>query len=199
MREDDRDLSDEERRALRALAEGPEPPPALEAATMRRLAEAGLISEARLVSARVRTPGWGPRLAAAAAALVLFGLGLAVGTRRAAAPHAAVPETPRFVLLLYDAPDENALTDAQMEARVDEYRNWARGVRASGREIAGEKLEPEARFVEPGPPVGAGAGWPLGGYFVITARDLDAAVDVARSCPHLRHGGRVEVRAIART
>ena len=86
-----------------------------------------------------------------------------------------------------------------MEARVEEYRNWARGVRASGREIAGEKLEPEARFVEPGPSEGAGAGWPLGGYFVITARDLDAAVGVARSCPHLRHGGRVEVRAIART
>jgi hypothetical protein len=188
MREDDRDLSDEERRALRALAGGPEPPPALEAATVRRLAQEGLVTAHR--------PGWGMRLAAAAAAVALFGLGLAVGARRAA-PHAAVPGAPRFVLLLYDAPDERALTDGQMQARVEEYRNWARDVRASGREIAGEKLEPDARPL--GPSEGAGAGWPLGGYFVITARDLDAAVDVARSCPHLRHGGRVEVRAIART
>ena len=40
-------------------------------------------------------------------------------------------ETPRFVLLLYDAPDEKALTDAQMEGRVEEYRNWARAAVSS--------------------------------------------------------------------
>jgi hypothetical protein len=188
MSEEDRDLSAEERRALRALADGPEPPPALEAATVRLLAKAGLIGS--------RRPEWRMHLAAAAAALVLFGLGLAVGARRAA-PGAAVSGAPRFVLLLYDAPDEKALTAALMEARVAEYRNWARGVRASGREISGEKLEPEARPL--GPPEGAGTGWPLGGYFVISARDLDAAVAVALTCPHVKHGGRIEVRALAHT
>jgi hypothetical protein len=187
--EDGRDWSGEERRALGALAEGPEPPAALEDATVRRLAEAGLLGR--------RRAGWRVRLAAAAAALALFALGVAVGSRRGSPGTTPASGTPRFVLLLYDAPDEKALTDAQMEARVAEYRSWARGVRASGREIAGEKLEPQALPL--GPPEGAGTGWPLGGYFVISAKDLDAAVDVARSCPHLKHGGRVEVRAIART
>jgi len=33
----------------------------------------------------------------------------------------------------------------------------------------------------------------LAGYVVINAADLDAAVEVARGCPGLRHGGGVEV------
>ncbi len=115
---------------------------------------------------------------------------------------------PRFVLFLYDAPDERELTEAQMGARIDEYRSWARGVRASGRQIAGEKLQPEVRFVGPGPPDSSSpspspsasvSGWPLGGYFVISAPDMEAAIAVAKTCPNVKHGGRVEVRPIART
>ena len=42
--------------------------------------------------------------------------------------------------------------------------------------------------------VGAGpADTNLGGYSLIRASSLDAAVDVARGCPILRHGGAVEV------
>lgn len=190
MKTDEPDLGDAERRALRGLADGPEPPAALEAATVTRLSEAGL------VAARRRSVGRS-RLLAAAAAVVLFSLGVAVGLRRGAPnPNAAASALPRFALFLYDTPDEKALTDAQMQTRVDEYRNWARGVRAAGREIAGEKLRPEGRVL--GPP-DAVSGWPLGGYFVISAPDLDAAVAVARTCPHVKHGGRIEVRAIART
>ena len=37
----------------------------------------------------------------------------------------------------------------------------------------------------------------VSGFFVIEAKDLDAAIAVARTCPHLRHGGRITVRAIA--
>jgi hypothetical protein len=33
----------------------------------------------------------------------------------------------------------------------------------------------------------------LGGYVVITASDLDAAVELAKGCPGLDHGGGVEV------
>src|SRR5260370_40446217 len=42
--------------------------------------------------------------------------------------------------------------------------------------------------------VGAGpADTNLGGYSLIRATSLDAAVDMARGCPILRHGGAVEV------
>ena len=33
----------------------------------------------------------------------------------------------------------------------------------------------------------------LGGYSVIRADDLDAAMAIAKGCPHLEHGGGVEV------
>ncbi|HEY4230344.1 MAG TPA: YciI family protein [Thermoanaerobaculia bacterium] len=188
MKTDETDLTETEKRALRALAEGPEPPASLAVATRRRLSEAGLIGR----------PGWRTPLLAAVAALFLFALGLAAGLRfgSASAGPAAASPLPRFALFLYDAPDEKDLTDAQMQARVDEYRNWARGVRAAGLEIAGEKLEPEGRVL--GPPASSPA-WALGGYFVISAPDMNAAMAVAQSCPHVRHGGRIEVRAIART
>ncbi|HEY1252594.1 MAG TPA: YciI family protein [Thermoanaerobaculia bacterium] len=189
---DERDeLSHEERRALRDLwgTGSPEPPEALEAATLNRLGQEGLIAARR--GARP------PRLLAAAAGLLLFGLGLAAGARLRPQERAGEASAlPRFVLLLYDAPDEKTLTDAQMAARVSEYRDWARGVRGGGRDIAGEKLETGGTILGPS---GVVSGWPLGGYFVISARDLDAAVAVARTCPHVRHGGRVEVRPIART
>ena len=195
MKIDESDLAETEKRALRALAEGPEPPSSLAAATVGRLSGLGLLGKPGR-----RTPSRRTRLLAAAAGLFLFALGLAAGLRLGspAARPAAATTLPHFALFLYDAPDEKNLTDAQMQARVDEYRNWARGVRAEGREIAGEKLEPEGRFVGPGP-TASSPGWPLGGYFVISAPDMDAAVAVAQSCPHVKHGGRIEVRAIART
>ncbi len=36
----------------------------------------------------------------------------------------------------------------------------------------------------------------LTGFFIIEARDLDAAVEIARGCPALTHGERVVVRSI---
>lgn len=189
MSDRDDELTETERRALRALAEGPEPSAALEAATRERLRRAGELAGPRR-SGRVWLSA-----AAAAAGLALFVAGVVVGERRAG-PGGEAGGRPRFALFLYDAPDEESLDPAQMERRVEEYRAWARDLRAKGVAISGEKLEPEARRL---PPESGTAAWPLGGYFVISTRDLDAALEVARSCPHLRHGGRIEVRAIAHT
>ena len=66
--------------------------------------------------------------------------------------------------------------------RVDEYRGWARDLRAENVVIDGVKLK--------------SAPSPLSGYFMIRARDLDEAKRIAASCPHVRHGGTIEVREI---
>jgi hypothetical protein len=184
------DLTPEEKRALGALTAGPEPPPALEDAVVSRLAASGLIGKRR-------RPGmvWG---LAAAAGLALFALGVAVGSRRA--PESSAPKAPemtRYVLFLYDAPDETAIAAAEMAARVTEYRDWAIGLRKAGSDITGEKLAPEsldlgAAGAPPGP-------LPLGGYFVFSAKDPAAALAIARSCPHVRHGGRAALRPIEET
>jgi hypothetical protein len=37
----------------------------------------------------------------------------------------------------------------------------------------------------------------VAGYFVFEAKNLEDAVAIARSCPHVKHGGRITVRAVA--
>jgi hypothetical protein len=189
MTEDD-GLTPEETRALEALRSEAAPPPALEEATLARLRAEGLVR---------RRPRRGafPRILAAAAALALFAAGLAVGRRTILSNAASAADSaPRFVLFLYDAPEEPAMSDAQMQERVSEYRNWAIALRGRGATIHGEKLRrgPQERL---GPAESGEA--PLGGYFVISAKDWDAAMEVARSCPHLKHGGTIEVREIEKT
>jgi hypothetical protein len=69
------------------------------------------------------------------------------------------------------------------------------GIRRRGAEIHGEKLAPESRRIG----AAAAAEAPLGGYFIVEAKDWDAAMEIARSCPHLAHGGTIEVREIEKT
>lgn len=184
------ELTPEEKRALGALAAGPEPPPGLEEAVVARLHADGLIGRPRRAAV-----AWA---IAAAAGLALFALGVAVGARREPAGSSpAGPALGRYVLLLYDAPDERTLSPAEMSERVSEYRNWAIGLRQAGSDITGEKLAAEgldlgAAQAAPGP-------LPLGGYFVFSAKDPAAALEVARSCPHVRHGGRAALRPIEET
>jgi len=175
---------------LNALTAGPEPPPGLEDAVVARLAAGGLLARGQR-TARLRA-------LAAAAGLALFALGIAVGARRAPAPGPpAVAGMPRYVLLLYDAPDERELTAPEMAVRVAEYRDWAIGLRRAGSDISGEKLAPQP--LDLGAANAPAGPLPLGGYFVFSAKDPAAAAEVARSCPHLRHGGRAALRPIEET
>jgi hypothetical protein len=181
-------LTPAEARALAALAAGGEPPAGLEERTVARLKERGLVAGRRRSARNF--------LFAAAAAVAVFAAGVLAGRHGASGPPSE-PGMPRYALFLYDAPDEKGLTEAQMQARVDEYRSWAGQLARQGHDIQGEKLEDASRHLGATAPVAAGP--VLGGYFVITAKDYAGALDVARTCPHLKHGGAIEVRAIAKT
>jgi hypothetical protein len=186
MNEND-ELTPQEAETLQRLRSGPAAPEALEDQTIERLNERGLIVPLRPVRGR-----W----LLAAAGLALFAAGLFVGERRGTGSSGTLA-LPRYALFLYDSKNEAALTSAQLEARVEEYRNWVRSVRRGGGEIYGEKLEAEGRLL--GDADRRFAGEALGGYFVVSAADLESAVAVARTCPHLKHGGSIEVRPIAPT
>jgi hypothetical protein len=160
------------------------------------LAERGLLRQGPRAGSRI----W--RAAAIlGAAAALFAAGLLAGRREGpSAPTRGGPPPeasalPRFVLFLSRLPGE---TEAGEPERVAEYKSWAAGLRGQGRLISGEKLRPEARLLGAGtdaPP--SGAAQEVSGFFVLEARDLDAALALARTCPHLRHGGRITVRQIA--
>jgi hypothetical protein len=187
MTHDDDDLTADEAAAYRALNEaGPAPSPQLEDRVTDALRARGL-----LVSPR-RKHAWAALLAGG---VVLFVAGTFVG--RSFSASAPRPTGARFVLFLEDP--QGRTQDADESDLVREYTAWAREQRAAGHLLGGEKLEPTALSLEAeAAPVAETGGPPVvGGYFVVVAQDLAAAVAVARTCPHLRHGGRIIIRPIA--
>jgi len=198
------DLSSAEAEALASLRGAPELPQHLEDRVVASLRDRGLLRAER----RSRPIRYG-RLAAGVAAgvaagLALFAAGVAVGSREAAPGRlqGGAPQA-RFALFLYEGPEYQAPAEADLPARIDEYRRWAVQVRAAGHSVEGEKLKDGGGNLRSdpalgGPVVASGLSSPeiLGGYFIVGATSHDQAMTLARGCPHLRHGGRVEVRQI---
>ncbi len=195
MRSDD-EFTPLERDALTRLPRSADPPPDLEQATVAALAARGLLRRPR----RWRNPAL-----AIAASLLLFAGGLTVG-RFAAAPGAEMPDDgrPRFALFLYEGPEYRQPAPDAMERRVREYVAWASAGREDGSVEGGEKLkEDDDVVIAPDGSVGSvpapAEASRLAGYFLIRATDERAALAIARSCPHVRYGGRIVVREIDRT
>lgn len=193
---EDNELTPRETEALRRLSDGPPPPPDLEARTVAHLAARGLLVRRR--TSRGRT------LLAAAAGLLVFFAGAMTGSRLVtdrSHPGGDEAAGTRFALLLYQSPGEIGLAPEVEASRVAEYLAWARSLAAEGRAVTGEKLDDLRHLVAPpSPPAGAAtAGTPVAGFFIVTAASLDEALGVARTCPHLKYGGTIEVRTIAGT
>lgn len=179
------DWNEGERRAIERLDPGLEPPAGSEDRLVSALVSRRLIPRPKRRRAATLWLG-------AAAAVVLFAAGLATGF--AGRPREAHPTgSPRFILFLFGEP--TVTVDVERE-RVAEYKKWA-SVLARGRFVAGEKLgigghHLGSRQTDPH----ASEGAELRGYFVIEAPDLVRATEVARTCPHLLHGGRILIRPI---
>jgi hypothetical protein len=126
------------------------------------------------------------------ACLALACLTAAPGAAADANPAPAA-DAPRFLLLIHgsEAPP------AEREAVVEAYRQWARRLAAEGRLVEADELAEEAVLLSAGENEGemrrASRTPSAGGYFLVAAADLEAALAIARDCPALRHGGAVEV------
>src|SRR5262249_8354399 len=127
-------------------------------------------------------------------AAVLFGRGLFGGVliaRRAPAP----PAGDRYVLFLEGA---DTPTPEEENARVAEYRAWARREAGAGHLLAGEKLDAAAPSLGSGAAAAPGAA-AVRGYFVLVAPEEAEARAGAEGRPHRRDGGAAVGRRIAPT
>lgn len=111
----------------------------------------------------------------------------------------------RYLCLIYD--DEKkwgTMPKAEMDAMMGEYYAFTEGVKKSGHYVGGEALQPTATAstvrvrsgkisTTDGP--FAETKEQLGGYYLITAKDLNDAIQVAARIPGAKTGG-VEVRPI---
>ena len=104
----------------------------------------------------------------------------------------------QYLILLYDTDATSHVSPAAMSAVIAEYSGWARGLRSRGKLVTAEKLSdaPSAWF---GGQVASMGGERLGGFFLIRAGSAEEAREIAAECPHVRRGGRVELRAIQKT
>lgn len=185
------ELAPSEREALEALRRDLEPPAALERNVLHDLEVRGLVRDGGRTGRRQWR--WLQPVAAVAGAAALFAAGISVGGRsRGASPAAVAPA--RYVLFL----EGEGEPPPEEEARhVQEYKAWARRLAATGRLVTGEKLAPENWHL--GPSSAVPGGQAVVGFFLIAAGSDAEALEIARSCPHLTHGGRIVLRKVAPT
>lgn len=170
------------------------PPAAMEDRLVSRLRRDGLLGRER------RRPALLPLLAAAA--LVCLAAGWALG-RRTPAPTTVADHRSEYLLLLYEDPGFET-APSEEAARVEEYSQWAGRLAASGSLVGAEKLRNDAITFfagaeKPGEASSSTPGGLLAGFFLVRAGSDGEARQIARDCPHLRHGGRVVVRPIEPT
>ena len=111
----------------------------------------------------------------------------------------------RYLLLICsDEKGQAPPSKAEMEAMVQGHGRFAGELRAAGKMVHGERLRPDSdgsrvrvkagqRQVMDGP--FAETKEALGGFYLIDARDLDEALELAAACPGARYGS-IEVRPI---
>lgn len=207
----DDDLYDSEKRALDALPGEKLPPAEIEERVVAELKRRRLITSSG-ESRRSRVVRY---VSIAAAAALIFTLGIEVGSMRAEAPGDRAESTGarQFMLLLFESPGlfQPVAEERAME-QIREYGAWARSLAESGVNISGEKLKDEGQALFAGAAGAAGAngaegmrisaiparseGRLLAGYFSIEVASLDEALKISSTCPHLKYGGEIELREI---
>jgi hypothetical protein len=113
----------------------------------------------------------------------------------------------RYLLLIYTEPPAVPQTEAEVTEELGRYFAYTGWLRDTGQFLGGEALQPvtdattvqvvdDRRVVTDGP--FAETKEHLGGYYLIEAPDLDAAIEAAARLPAASYG-KVEVRPIWET
>jgi len=108
-----------------------------------------------------------------------------------------------YVMMLWENPTAfAAASPADIEGIIQEYIAWREAMGAAGKITGGKKLRDEGGKHLKGGTVTDGpyaeVSEIVGGLFFVQARDYDEAVEIARSCPHLKFGW-VELREVEPT
>ena len=108
-----------------------------------------------------------------------------------------------FMFILRGGKSHLDMSPSDYDQVIRKYLSWIESLRQSGVYKAGDPLESGGKvlsgktgsLVTDGP--FAESKETVGGYFMITAADLDAASQIAMGCPIFDNDGTVEVRQVA--
>jgi len=176
------------------------PPRGLKRRLTQSLRDRGLLRSTRPVWRQLGRP-----VGAMAAAILLFATGVWIG-RRSVMP--ARDTRPSYMLLLYEGRDFqlDRSRPGAIAAYEAEYDAWATGLHARGVGVQGRALAltehvlrdtPQGVRVDSGTAVSTQGA--IDGFFIIRVTDEAEAVAIARTHPHLRHGGWIALRPIKQT
>lgn len=88
----------------------------------------------------------------------------------------------------------------EIQANLGRWMTWLNDLAAQGKLAGGEQLTPNAKVVTNKQLVTDGpfteAKEIVGGFVIINAENIEAALEIAKTCPNLEFEGSVEVRQI---
>lgn len=188
------ELSTYEREAFDRLEKQRMPPLFLEGRTVAALRDAKLIRPNRI--------GWlpGPRGIgiAAAASMCFFVLGILVGVWSVSA-QSTKPRGPIFVLALRNPPEAlPAKSKDEALQRMKEYMAWGDELGQKGL-LLGHDCQLLSEVNGPNSAINTSsdeAGGSLMGIFLLQTENYEEAVEAAKSCPHWKYGGTVEIKQL---
>jgi len=113
-------------------------------------------------------------------------------------------ESQNGYMLIFRSTDwYKGLSPEEMQQVIDKWMVWFNGLKNEGTAVDGRPLEPDARIVSSknGRVVSDGpfaeSKETIGGYFLLSVSSMDEAVAIAKACPGLPYGVKVEVRPLA--
>lgn len=93
------------------------------------------------------------------------------------------------------------LSPEEMQEHMQKWGAWMGGLKEKGQLIDGLPLSKEGKVVEKAGAVVTDGPFAegvevVGGYLIVSADDLERAVEISKGCPIFEHHGNVEVREI---
>lgn len=188
------ELSTHEREAFDRLEKEKMPPTFLEGRTVAALKEARLIRPNKI--------GWlsGSRGIGItiAASMCFFILGILVGVWSVSA-QSTKPRGPVFVLALRNPPQAlPAKSRDEALQRMQEYMAWGDELEQKGL-LLGHDCQLLSEVNGPNSILDTSSDAPVGslmGIFLLQVENYEQAVEAAKSCPHWKYGGTVEIKQL---
>jgi len=97
--------------------------------------------------------------------------------------------------------DKLNMSAEDAQGQMQKWFNWINDLKAKGLYVEGRPLTPPAKTVKGKKPVVTDGPFAetkelVGGYFIVKAKSLEEAAEMAKSCPDFELGGAVEVREV---
>ncbi|NCT93150.1 MAG: transcription initiation protein [Chitinophagaceae bacterium] len=105
-----------------------------------------------------------------------------------------------FMFLFRGGLDPQSASPEEMQQNMEKWFAWVNDLQSKGIYTAGEALMPTGKTLHKNQVVTDGpfveSKEIVGGFFIVKAENLDAALEIAKGCPDLPLGGSVEVRDV---